>query len=257
MTLSSSPRSSHTPRHWEKSTTPSRDEIEKLDVAHGHFMTSDPIGWPQVRRGQGVGSRLLLRWSRRCSSCAVLRTPSCRRSVASMIDAPSPTTRWRRPPVRMSCQRATTKCMPPVCSARDARLVVTVDGVRRWQLHRRQGYRAARLPARRGRHRGRGRRAAGCAAMWTLRAASPGWSTSPTDSASATGRCRYTRRVARRRSWWSGDLHDAAGTVRLVIAALCDPGIRWCGWRDPWRGDSRHYAGLPRGAGYPCARGPA
>ena len=60
------------------------------------------------------------------------------------------------------------------------------------------------------------------------------------------------RRVARRRSWWSRDLHDAAGTVRLVIAALCDrhPLVRLAG---PWRGDSEQAAGLRRGAGRMCA----
>ncbi len=44
MTLSSSPRSSHTPRHWgQKSiSTPSRDEIERGTSQTGHFMESDP-----------------------------------------------------------------------------------------------------------------------------------------------------------------------------------------------------------------------
>ena len=46
ITLSSSPRSSQTPRHWgQKSiSTPSRDEIERVTSQTGHFMGADTTG---------------------------------------------------------------------------------------------------------------------------------------------------------------------------------------------------------------------
>src|SRR4029453_9635222 len=134
-------------RRWgQKSTsTPSRDEIESWTSHTGHFMTSDPIGWPQVRRGRvGVGSRqhdpleppvFLVP---RPSDAELSQIPASVNDAPFTYDEVASTARPDELPEGYHQVHAAR-----VLGAGAAAFAAAVDGVRRWQLHRRQGYRVA------------------------------------------------------------------------------------------------------------------